>query len=101
MRGSSRSWDHMASIASEWIVRLDKESSACSRTDFEVWYDTDDRHRVAYLRQLETWNRLDRLRSLHSPDPGRRNELRSRLWRWFIQRHRADRLRQVRIAAST
>jgi transmembrane sensor len=74
--------------ASEWIVRLDKDAPESVRADFEAWYAADARHQAAYLRQLEAWNRLDRLQALRPPRIERSGERESGQRRWPSGRRR-------------
>jgi transmembrane sensor len=81
--------------ASEWIVRLDKDVPESVRADFEVWWAADARHQAAYLRQLEAWDRLDRLQALRPPRVERSGGRESGLQRWLGRRRRTTVVRRL------
>jgi transmembrane sensor len=54
--------------ASEWLIRLERDSSADMKAGFEKWIAADARHRAAFVRLEETWAHVDILRKLRPLD---------------------------------
>jgi len=54
--------------ASEWLVRLDTDSSPESKAAFDEWLAADARNRAAYVRLEKTWRHADILRKLRPLD---------------------------------
>jgi transmembrane sensor len=54
--------------ASEWLIRLDRDSSADMKAAFDRWIGADARHRAAFVRLEKTWAHADVLRKLRPLD---------------------------------
>ncbi len=79
--------------ASEWVVRLESTSVPPEvRAEFEAWCAADPRHHAAYLRQRDTWTRLDRLQALRPPPAGLEEPNRLPLRAWAQRRSPRTRL---------
>ena len=54
--------EQIVSEAARWLALLnDEDVSTTDREDFEVWCETDPRHRVAFERMRSLWGSLDEL----------------------------------------
>ena len=57
--------DDAESRAADWLARLDQRTLFDPvHCEFESWCRADPRNLAAYLRVLETWNRLDGLKAV-------------------------------------
>jgi transmembrane sensor len=54
--------------AAGWLIRLEKDGSATTRTGFDAWIAADPRNQAAFLRLEKTWSRADVLRKLRPLD---------------------------------
>jgi transmembrane sensor len=60
--------ESIESCAADWLARLDRPDVPDGLyAAFEAWCRADSRHLEAYLRLLEVWNRLDRLKAPGAP----------------------------------
>ena len=54
--------------ASEWLIRLERDSSPATKAGFEEWIAADPRNRAAFVRLEKTWAHADVLRKLRPLD---------------------------------
>ncbi len=55
--------------AARWLIRLEGLTSPEVWDEFQAWMDADARHRAAFVRLREGWNRVCQLKNLR-PDDG-------------------------------
>lgn len=63
-----KSDEEIEACAADWLACLERpEVPPAVLVGFEAWCRADPRHLTAYLRLLESWNRLDALRTASTP----------------------------------
>src|SRR5256885_11534769 len=56
------------SEAAHWLIRLEADPSARTRSKFNAWLAADPRNHAVYTRLEETWNRADILTRMRPLD---------------------------------
>jgi len=74
--------------AAEWVIRCDRGLSVEEKIAFEVWSETDPKHRAEFARVASSWKSLDRL----APSPNLSAEADAIVFRARVRRARRHRI---------
>jgi len=80
----------ISSLASDWVIRKElPDWGTADQTELDRWLAESVRHRVAFLRAADVWERANRLRALNRPAQQRFSFLRDRKPRPILLRSAA------------